>query len=40
MTLYVQQQGGESRRSLPKQTRWRMQPKSKFFLSEMRDVLV
>jgi hypothetical protein len=34
--------GGESRRSLPKQTRWRMQSKSKvfsFFL-EIRDVLM
>jgi hypothetical protein len=35
-------QGEESRRSLPKQTRWRMQQKSRVFpfFSEIRDVLV
>jgi hypothetical protein len=35
-------QGEESRRSLPKQTRWRMRPKSRIFpfFSEIRDVHV
>jgi hypothetical protein len=37
-----QDQGEESRRSLPKQTRWRMRPKSRIFpfFSESRDVHV
>jgi hypothetical protein len=35
-------QGGESRRLLPKQTRWPMPPKSRFFpfFSEISDVLM